>query len=670
MSNLRKAVSFVILLAISSSALAQFNPSRMDTGTMACDNFYQYTNGTWLKNTEIPAAFPSWGAWDILITRNRELSRDILEAAGKNTSAAKGSSTQLIGDYYASCMDTAGIDAAGAKPLDPYFKDINGIKDGKGLQDEIARLSRTGIFPTFGFYPYFDQKDSTITIANVSQGGLGLPTKDYYTKQDDESKTLRDKYVTHIQKMFALLGDSDANAKTNADTVMKIEMRFANASKDLTQLRDPEANYHKLTLAEANKLTPNFSWENYTAKVGMPKFASININQPEFMTEFSKMMADVPMADWKTFLRWNVVNTFAGSMATPFDDENFDFYSRTLNGTKEKLPRWRTCARATDNSLGEALGEEYVKTNFTPAAKARMSELIDNLFASYREHINKVDWMADTTRKAALAKLAAIKRKIGYPDKPRGYAGLAIDRKSYLTNNEAIGQFSTLRDLQDIGKAPDKTRWQMTAATVNAQYNPNYNDITFPAGILQPPFFDFKADDALNYGAIGSVIGHEMTHGFDDQGSQYDGDGNLKMWWTTDDRKKFDDKASCVTEQFDKYEPEKGFFIKGAQTLGENLADLGGIAIAYDAYMKSLEGKPRPADIDGFTPEQRFFLGLAQAWAENDRAEYKKFLVASDVHSLSEYRVNGPLSNSPEFRKAFGCKIGDKMVREKQCRVW
>ena len=670
MECLRKIFSFVVLLGLCTGAFAQFNPSRMDTGTQACDNFYQYTNGAWLKKTEIPAAFPSWGTWDILGTRNRELSRDILEAASKNTGAAKGSSTQLIGDYYASCMDTAAIDAAGAKPLDPYFKDIAGMKSGKDLQDEIGKLARLGVSPAFGFYPYFDQKDSTITIANLGQGGLGLPTKEYYTKQDDASKTLRDKYVSHVAKMFVLLGDSEAQAKANADTVMKIENRFALASKDLVQLRDPESNYHKMSAADADKLTPNFNWENYAAKIGSPKFTQINVGQPEFFAEFNKMMTDVSMDDWKTFLRWNVVNSFAGSMAKPFDDENFDFYNRTLYGVKEQQPRWRVCSRSADNSLGEALGEEFVKTNFSPEAKARMSALIDNLFASYREHINKLDWMTDETRKQALVKLAAIKRKIGYPDKPRGYAGLTMTRGSYLNNNLAINEFASLRDLQDIGHPPDKTRWQMTAATVNAQYNPNYNDITFPAGILQPPFFDDKADDALNYGAIGSVIGHEMTHGFDDEGSQYDADGNLKMWWTKDDRKKFDDKASCVTTQFSGYEPVKGLFIKGEQTLGENLADLGGIAIAYDAFLKSMEGKPHPASIDGFTPEQRFFLGWAQAWAENDRAEWVDFLVKSDVHSIAEFRVNGPLSNMPEFAGAFGCKTGDKMVRDTRCRVW
>jgi predicted metalloendopeptidase len=365
-----------------------------------------------------------------------------------------------------------------------------------------------------------------------------------------------------------------------------------------------------------------------------------------------------------------VVNAFAAQLSKNFDDANFDFFSKTLNGVTEQQPRWRRCTRAADNALGEALGQEFIKTNFTPEAKKRMDELIDNLFAAYREHINNADWMTDATRKQALAKLEGIKRKIGYPSKLRGYAGLDLNRKSYFDNAVRLNEFTIVRDLKDVGTPLDQTRWGMTAATVNAQYNPNFNDITFPAGILQPPFFDFKADDALNYGAIGIVIGHELTHGFDDQGSQYDAAGNLKMWWTPEDRKNFEGKADCVAQQFSSYEAEPGLNLNGKLTLGENLADLGGMAIAYDAFKKSLEGKPRPANIDGFTPEQRFFLGWAQVWAENDRPEYARLIVQSDPHSLSQFRVNGPLSNFPEFAAAYGCKLPSKMVREKQCKVW
>jgi putative endopeptidase len=470
--------------------------------------------------------------------------------------------------------------------------------------------------------------------------------------------------------MFELLGDKAEQAKQSADAVMKIEMRLALASKTPVELREPQNYYNKMSVADARKIMPNFSWEDYATNLGTPKFTEINLGEPDFFKEADRMLTDVSLADWKTYLRWSVLNNFAARLPKKFDDEDFNFNGTVLNGTTEQFPRWRRCTRATDNSLGEALGQEFVKKNFTPEAKKRMDELIDNLFTAYREHINKLDWMSDATRRQALEKLGMIRRKIGYPDKLRGYAGLNLDRKSYFDNQVRINEFTIRRDLQDIGRAPDKSRWGTTAATVNAYYNSNYNDITFPAAILQPPFFDFKADDALNYGAIGAVIGHELTHGFDDSGSRYDGAGNLKMWWTDEDRKKFEEKADCVTSQFSSYEVEKGLFINGKLTLGENLADLGGLSIAYDAFKKSLEGRPRPAEIDGFTPEQRFFLGWGQVWAENDRPEYARLLVQSDPHSLAEFRVNGPLSNMPQFAEAFSCKTGDKMMRQKQCQVW
>ncbi len=669
----RQTGAIIILLSFCLMTFAQnsgFDPSRMDKSVEACDNFYQYANGTWLKKTEIPAAFPSWGSFDILGTRNRELSRDILEAAMKNSSAAKGSTEQLIGDYYASCMNTDAIEKAGAKPLKKYFKEINSIKDAKGLQSEIAVLHRRGIPVLFNFYANADQRNSAMNIANVYQGGLGLPNRDYYTKDDAKSKELRDKYVAHVTRMFGLAGDTPAQAKANADSVMRIEMRLALASKTPVEERDPVANFNKMSVADADKLMPNFALETYAAKLGAPQFSEINVSQPDFFKEAGKMITEVSLADWKTYLRWNVLNNLASRLPKSFDDADFDFYQRTLNGTTEQQPRWRRCTRAADGAVGEALGQEYVKKNFTADAKRRMDALITNLFAAYRERINKADWMTDATRREALTKLDAIQRKIGYPDKLRGYAGLSVDRKSYFENTIRVNEFVGTRDLRDIGQKVDKTRWGMTPPTVNAYYNPSYNEIVFPAGILQPPFFDFKADDALNYGAIGAVIGHELTHGFDDQGSQFDAVGNLKMWWTPEDRKKFEEKADCVATEFSGFEVEKGLFINGKLTLGENLADLGGLTIAYDALQKSMQGKSRPANIDGFTPEQRFFLGWAQVWSENARPEFARLMVQSNPHSLAQFRVNGPLPNLPQFAEAFGCKVGDKMVSQKQCKVW
>lgn len=673
MNAFRKLACGFLLLFLCTATFAQsagWDLSRMDTSVEACNNFYQYANGTWLKNTPIPAAFSSWGTWDILVTHNREAARDILEESMKKADAPKGSSVQLIGDYYATCMDLPAIEESGAKPLKPYFKQIAAIKDAADVQTQIARMHRMGIYPVFQFFAYADEKDSSITIANTYQAGLGLPNRDYYTKDDDTSKELRAKYIAHIARMFELLGDAPDQAKAAADTVMSMENRLALASKKPAELREPENYYNVMSTAEAGKLMGGFSWESYAKTIGAPKFASINIGQPSFYAEAGKMLKDVSVADWKTYLRWNLINAAAGDLSKKFDDANFDFYSKTLSGTTEQMPRWRRCARGADNSLGEALGEEYVKKNFTPEAKKRMDELITNLFAAYKDRIDKLDWMSDATRKQALAKLGAIKRKIGYPDKLRGYTGLKLDRKSYFANSLRINEFVTVRDLQDIGTKPDPMRWGMSAPTVNASYNSNYNAITFPAGILQPPFFDFKADDAINYGAIGTVIGHELTHGFDDSGSLYDATGNLKMWWTPEDKKSFDEKADCVVKQFDGYEVEKGLFLNGKFTLGENIADLGGLTIAYEALQRSMQGKARPANIDGFTPEQRFFLGWAQVWAENQRPEAARLQAQSNEHSLSLFRVNGPLGNMPQFSQAFGCKIGDPMIRQKQCKVW
>ncbi len=667
---IRKAAAMFALLTFTFSASAQFDMSRLDPSVEACDNFYQHANGSWLKKTPIPAAFASWGTWDILITRNRELSRDILEAASKNTSAKPGTSAQLIGDYYAACMDESSIEAAGTKPLEPYFAEIDAIKNVSDIRKVMAHHYLTGMNQLIQFYVYPDQKNSQMNIANLYQAGLSLPTNEYYSKTDEKSVDIRNKFVAHVERMFTLLGEDPAAAKAHADTIMAIETRLAKASKSPVEQRDPTNYYSMMSVADLDKSMPGFGWSEFTKEIKSPPFSKVNAGQPTFLAEVGKMMNEIPLDQWKIYLKWNVLNASATRLPKKFEDADFDFYSKTLNGTTEQLPRWRRCARNADNSLGEALGEEYVKNNYGPSARKRMDELIDNLFAAYKEHINKIDWMSDATRAQALAKLAMIRRKIGYPEKPRGYAGLKIDRKSFFDNAAEISEFLNVRNHKDIGTPPDISRWGMTAATVNAQYNPNYNDITFPAGILQPPFFDPKLDDAMNYGAIGVVIGHEMTHGFDDQGAQYDGSGNLKMWWTDADKKHFDAKANCITEQFNGYEVEKGLNMNGKLTLGENLADLGGMAIAYDAFKKSMEGKPRPANIDGMTPEQRFFLGWAQAWAENDRPEYARSLVVSDPHSLAQFRVNGPLSNMPEFAEAWGCKQGSKMVRDARCKVW
>ena len=618
---LRSSFAMLMMFALLSVTFANssgdsgFDTSRMDTSVNACDDFFQYANGNWIKKTEIPAAYSRWGTFNILQDNNQNALKTILESAAQNTKAPKGSDTQLIGDYYASCMDEATIEKEGAKPLEVYFKQIDKIKDAKGVQKQIAMMHAAGIPVLFGFGGGADAKNSTLNIANASQGGLSLANRDYYTKEDPKSAETRAKFVEYMTNMFKLLGDNADQAAMNAKTVMAIQTRLANASKSPVELRDPEKRYNKKTLAQLAELTPNFSWADYMAVRGVPPVTEINVGQPDFFVEANKMFADVPLDQWKTYMRWMVLNSSANRLSKAFVDENFNFYSKYLNGTKEQQPRWRRCVAATDGAVGEALGTEYVKKAFTPAAQKRMGELIDNLFAAYRERLPQIEWMTPETRQKALAKLNTYQRKIGFNQNPRGYAGLQVDRKSFFQNGRNVAQFEIARNLKDVGQKVDKTRWGMTPPTVNAYYNSSFNEIVFPAGILQPPFFNFAADDAINYGAIGAVIGHEITHGFDDSGSQFDAEGNLKSWWTKDDRAKFEERASCVANQFSGYEIQPGLNINGKLTLGENIADLGGLTMSYTAYQKSLQGKPRPSDVDGFTPDQRFFLGYAQVWA-------------------------------------------------------
>jgi putative endopeptidase len=669
----QKLAAAVALAALSITTLAQnkaFDPGFIDSTVEACDNFYRYAVGNWLKNNPIPPAYSSWGVDQIVEKNNFDILQNVLETAAKNTKAAKGTDTQLIGDFYASCMDEDAINKAGTKPLEPYFKRIDGVKDADSLRNVIAFLQKQDYSPVFAFFAGSDQKNSSMNIVNIYQGGLSLPNRDFYTKDDDKSKEIRDQFMAHMTKMFTLLGDTPEQAKAHADTVMKIEMRLALASKTPVELRDPVENYHKMTLAEADAVTPNFKWATFGKELYVPAFTELNIAQPDFFREFNKMTTDVSPADWKTYLRWRVLTRSAARLAKPFEDENFNFYSGVLRGTKEQQPRWRRCLRSTDASLGEALGQEYVKRAFTPEAKKKMNEIVENLFAAYKERISKLDWMGEATRKEALYKLSTFLRKIGYPDKLRGYKGLLITRESYFDNVANAVWFETNRDLQDIGKKVDKTRWGMTPPTINAYYNPSVNEIVFPAGILQPPFFNVAADDAVNYGNAGGIIGHEMTHGFDDEGSQYNAEGNLKMWWTKEDRERFEKKTDCVVQQFDNYEVLPGLKMQGKLTLGENIADLGGLIIAYNAFKKSMEGKPRPANIDGFTPEQRFFLSYAVGWMVNQRPESIRTQVLGDPHAIPEWRVIGPLSNMPEFAEAFTCKMGDKMVNPKPCQVW
>ncbi|HKP70555.1 MAG TPA: M13 family metallopeptidase [Pyrinomonadaceae bacterium] len=661
-----------LLFSLCMTTFAQskgFDTSRMDRSVDACDDFFQFANGTWLKSTEIPASESRWGTFNILANNNNSLLREILDNAAK-TKAAAGSDGQLIGDFYGSCMNEAAIDKAGAKPIEPFLKKIDKIKTTDDVSRQIASMHSAGLPAVFTFGIGPDLKSSNVVIANAGQGGLSLPNRDYYSGDDAKSVETRAKFVEYMTNMFKLLGDSPEAAAANAKTVLEIQTRLANASLTPVERRNPDNNYNKVTLNSASELTPNFSWTHYLAERSAPTFTDMNLAPPKFFTEVNSMMKDVPVEHWKTYLRWMTVNSAAPFLAKPFADENFNFFNKYMGGQKERQPRWKTCVQATDNALGEALGMEFAKRAFTPAMKARMNELIDNLMAALKSRIDNLEWMSPETKKQAQTKLSTFKRKIGYPDVLRGYKGLTIDDKSYAGNILRTNQFQVRRNFDDLGKPRDKTRWGFSPPTVNASYNSTNNDITFPAGILQPPFFNSEADDAINYGAIGGVIGHEITHGFDDSGSRFDADGNLKMWWTPDDRKKFDERAACVIKQFDSYEVQPGLNINGKLTLGENIGDFAGMTVSYDAFMRSLVGKPRPADIDGFTPEQRFFLGWAQVWAGKYTAEAERSQVKGNPHSLPRWRVNGPLSNMPQFAKAFGCKEGQQMVRKDACLLW
>jgi putative endopeptidase len=670
-------VGFTLLLALSvATVLGQgghgYDLSSMDKNTAACTNFYQFANGTWLKTTEIPAAYPSWGSFNALAENNRKTLHDILEEAAKNTNATRGSNEQKIGDFYASCLDEAKREAEGMKPLVPELARIDKINSAKEVLAQIAYMHRHGIPALFGFGSLPDLKNSAMVLGAAGQGGLSLPNRDYYTNTDEKSVKLRDDFVKHIANMFMLVGDSPEVAAKQAQTVLAFEMRLAQNSRTPIELRDVTTQYHLMTPAQLVEFTPNFSWADYRRDAGAPTTGAINVTHPEFFQAVNKMLTEVPVADWKTYLRWNLITAAAPSLSSKFETENFNFFAKTLQGRKEQLPRWRRCVSATDGSLGEALGQVYVSRTFTPESKARMKAMVNNLIVAFRERLQKVDWMSDATRQQAIAKLDAFGQKIGYPDKWIDYSALSVSRDSYLANVMRSSEFDQMRDFAKINKPVDRKLWGMTPPTVNAGYNPLNNDISFPAGILQAPFFNPNADDAINYGAIGAVIGHEITHGYDDQGAEFDALGNLKNWWTEADKKNFDARADCVVNQFSAFEAEPGLHLQGKLVSGESIADLGGLYVAYDAFQKSLQGKPRPADIDGFSPEQRFFLGWAQVWAEKYTPEWVRFLAQSDPHPLSSFRVNGPLSNMPKFAEAFQCKAGDAMVREpsQRCQIW
>ncbi len=645
-----------------------FDPSNMDQTCKPCDDFNKYVNGGWMARTPIPDAYPRWGSFNELQERNQKHLMEILEAAAKDTKAKPGSLERKIGDFYAAAMDEAKIEAQGAAPLKPDFDRIAAISDVASLQSAIVGFQGTGVRTMFNFGGGQDAKDSTRIIGQLSQGGLGLPERDFYFRDDPKSKTVREEYVKHVAKMFELLGDDAATAAANAKTVMAVETKLAEGSLSRVEQRDPKATYNKKTRAELKTLAPEIDWDAYFAGLGVGSIQEVNVRQPKFFAALGKQLTATPIADWKTYLRWRVISGAAPLLSKQFVDQNFEFSGKILTGTKENLPREKRMTSLSDNMLGEALGQIYVKQHFSPAAKKKVLGLVGNIRAALRDDLAGLEWMSDETRKQALAKLDKIVVKIGYPDVWIDYSSVKISRDSLVDNVRACSKFFSKRNLEEIGKPVDRTRWGMTPPTVNAYYSPVMNEIVFPAGILQSPFYDPNADDAVNYGGIGAVIGHEISHGFDDSGRKYDKDGNLNDWWTEADGKNFDGRAACIADFYSSFKVDD-LNVNGKLTLGENIADLGGLTLAYLAYQKSLGGKPGPV-IDGYTAEQRFFIGWAQVWRTNARPQFLRQQILTDPHSPAQFRVNGTISNMPTFAKAFNCPKGAPMIREAGCRIW
>jgi putative endopeptidase len=645
--------------------------TNLDTTANPVQDFYQFANGGWLKNNPIPSTEARWGSFNELQEFNNAALHKVVETDAADTKAAKGSNTQKVGDFYAAGMDSVNVEKAGITPLKAELDQIDGIKDIKGVIDVVTAFQMNGVGPLFNFYAYQDPKNSAAVVPQTAQGGLGLPDRDYYLNNDQRSVTIRKEYMLHLAKMFELMGSDAASAKKQADATMALETGLAKASMTRVELRDPDKTYHKMTVKEINALTPSFDWSVFLTKVGVNQQDYMIVGQPDFLKEVEKQLKPANVEALKSYLRYQLITTYASKLSSNFVNENFHFYATVLNGTKQIKPRWKRVLQDTDGLLGEALGQEYVKTNFTPEAKARCLEMINNLQAVFKKRIQNLDWMAPETKTKATAKLETFIKKIGYPDKWKDYSKLDITRESYVRNCVNANKFAFTEMIAKVGKPVDKTEWGMTPPTVNAYYNPSINEIVFPAGILQSPFFDPNADDAVNYGGIGAVIGHEMTHGFDDEGRKYDAEGNLKDWWTKADGDKFVAKADRVVKQFNGYAVLDTLHVNGALTLGENLADLGGLSLAYEAFKMTEQGKSNEK-IDGFTPDQRFFLGWAQGWRNNQRDEATAQRIKTDPHSPGKYRTNGPLSNMPEFYAAFGVKPGDAMYRadDVRAKVW
>ena len=675
---MRVLKALLLLLLSSLFALSQtaqtkgIEASDMDRKADPCTDFYEYANGTWRANNPIPASMTRWSRRWAAGESNKDKLKLILDDAMQDKNAPKGSTDQLIGDYYGACMDESKVNARGMEPVKPYLDKIDGAKDMAALQNVIFQLHDILVVFPFALSGAQDPHQPTLVMADVSANALGLPERAYYLGTEPRFAEAREKYQQHIINTFKLAGWDNARATAAAKTIMAMETKFAEATLAPAEARDPKLSDHKMSFAELQALAPHIDWVVYFQHKQLPQDVDLNVDEPKFMKELDRQMQQTSLDDWKTYLKWHLLDQTAPYLSESFVEEDFSFNGKFLGGSSELKPRWKRCVETNDELLGEALGQKYVEKYFPPEAKARMQEMVHNLLAAMKDDIGSLTWMSDTTKQKALVKISTFNPKIGYPDKWKNYSSVDIRRDAFFEDAMNGRRFFVEDDRSTIGKPVDRGRWAMTPPTSDAYYNPLLNEIVFPAGILQPPAFDVHAVDAVNYGAIGVVIGHEISHGFDDQGAQYDSTGKLNNWWTDEDLKKFQARGQCVADQFESYFIEPGVHHNGKLVLGESIGDLGGVKIAYLAYEKSLEGKPRPANIDGFTPEQQFFIAWGQFRGDEIRIETQRTMMQVDPHPVAKYRVIGPLANTEAFEKAFQCKDDSPMMRppDKRCIVW
>ena len=666
-------LAFVMVATMLHAQVRGVAVENIDRGANACTDFDAYANGQWRATHPMPAIQTTWAIRTVTQDETRARLRSIAEEdASKAASMPKGSPSQLTGDFYAACMDESRVNGLALAPLESMLKGIDRLRDAKDLSAEIIRLQEIELAAPLVLSATQDLHDTTHMIAEVDLRGLGMPDRDYYLRDEPRFKEAREKYISYIHKMLVLAGASDAEATRAAAGVVKIETALAQARLSRVELRDPKVQDHPMTFAEVKALAPHFDWSEEFRALGVTTAGHMNVPQPKLLQAFDGLLASVPMDDWRAYLRWQLLNGEASELAASFETERFAFYGTALTGAKELRPRWQRCVIATDATLGEALGHEYVDRYLPPEAKVRARQMAVNIVNELKRSIETRDWMTAPTKAKALEKVSALNIKIGYPDKWKDYAGVVVSRETYLEDALSAARYALRDDLSQIGKPVDRGRWDMTPPTMNAYYNPPMNEIVVPAGYLQPPGFDPKGLDAINYGAVGVSIGHEISHGVDDEGAQFAADGSLKNWWTDADYKNFEARTACTTKQYDNYFVEPGLHLQGKLVTGEALGDLGGVNLAYRAYMRSREGKGPEPTVDGFTPEQQFFLAEAQWRGALVRPEAARTAVSTDPHPPGKYRVLGPLSNMPEFEKAFHCAAGDAMVRSEteRCALW